>query len=115
MSSSHSEPVAASMAKRVDAIKAAFDDLGLMDEPTYDMRFRTQGFWPDSSDDALVTSGCFRAISSALTSLDSPDGTTHVDHLGKLIRVGMSAPDQTTGSRSSRHARRRHRHNGSQP
>jgi len=43
------------MAKRVDAIQAAFDDLGLMDEPTYDIRFRTQELWPDSSDDALVT------------------------------------------------------------
>lgn len=31
------------------------------DEPTYDVRFRSQDLWPDSSDDALVHVGVFQS------------------------------------------------------
>ena len=31
------------------------------DEPTFDVRFRSQDLWPDSSDDALVHVGVFRS------------------------------------------------------
>lgn len=31
------------------------------DEPTYDVRFRTQDLWPDSSDDALVHAAVFES------------------------------------------------------
>ena len=34
------------------------------DEPTYDVRFRTQDLWPDSSDDALVHVGVFESYLS---------------------------------------------------
>ena len=34
------------------------------DEPTYDVRFRTQDLWPDSSDEALVHVGVFESYLS---------------------------------------------------